>query len=179
MSCSRVVSAYQSLLMIHFIPGNLLGCPELQAVGCRAPVKPVVEGGVITPHVVISVRVQQLIDGQIASNAYGLPTHQKCHDHNQRDLQKNATSLPSLQYVMPIVQNTAASVYIDKICVQDKLEFWLMLLISCQPCHNKHQTLAHACSSACLCVLQAADTCVKPECKRMFVCDCLVMLVSS
>jgi len=88
MSCSRVVSAYQSLLMIHFIPGNLLGCPELQAVGCRAPVKPVVEAGVITPHVVISVRVQQLIDGQIASNAYGLPTHQKCYDHNQRDLQK-------------------------------------------------------------------------------------------
>ena len=41
--------------MEHLIPGNWFPAPELEAVGSRPSVKPIVEGGVVTPEVVIPV----------------------------------------------------------------------------------------------------------------------------
>ena len=79
-------SAYQTLFMEHFSPWDLSEAPELKAVCNRPSVKPVVEGAVITPHVVISVRVEQLIDGKVASNAEGLPAYQESHDCQQGHL---------------------------------------------------------------------------------------------
>lgn len=87
--------------MVHVIPGNLRGPPELQAVGCRASVKPIVEGAIVTLHVFIPVGVEQLIDGQVAGNAYGLPAHQECHEHDQRNLHsKPSLNLHSSQRVL-------------------------------------------------------------------------------
>lgn len=67
--------SHQALLMEHFIPWDCSGTPELEAVCHRPSVKPVVEGAVIAPEVVIFMGVQQLIDGEVAGNAEGLPAH--------------------------------------------------------------------------------------------------------
>ena len=72
--------------MVHVIPGNCSRGPELQTVGHRPSVKSVVECVVVTPHVGMFVRVEQLIDGEIAGNANGLPSHQKRHHHHQWNL---------------------------------------------------------------------------------------------
>ena len=74
--------------MEYFIPWDCFAAPELKAVGNRPSVKPVVETVVITSHVLVSVRVEQLIDGEIASNAEGLSAHQECHDCHQGHLSK-------------------------------------------------------------------------------------------
>lgn len=104
--------------MIDFIPGNLLGCPELQAIGRRAPVKPVVKCGIIAPHVVISVRVQQLIDGQIASNAYSMPAYQKSHNHNQRDLQNSHMTAIIATCDAHSPEHSSQGVYQQELCAR-------------------------------------------------------------
>lgn len=82
---------------------------------------------------------------------------------------------------MLYVKPTAVNACINKSCVQDKMVIWLMLLISCWQCHKKHQVLAHACIFLAVYVVQAADTCVKPECKSAFVFDpaFLFMIIGS
>ena len=72
--------------MEHLIPWDCFEAPELKAICDRPSVKPVVESAVITPHVVVSMRVEQLIDGEVASNAEGLPAHQERHDCQQGHL---------------------------------------------------------------------------------------------
>ena len=74
--------------MEYFIPRDCLDAPELKAVGNRPSVKSVVKTAVITPHVLVSLRVEQLIDGEVASNAEGLPAHQERHDCQQGHLRK-------------------------------------------------------------------------------------------
>lgn len=78
--------AYQALLMEHFIPRHCFAAAELQAVCQRPPIKPVVEAAIITPQVVIPVGVEQLVDGEVAGDAEGLPARQEHRDCQQRHL---------------------------------------------------------------------------------------------
>lgn len=72
--------------MEYFIPWHCLAVPELQVVDQRSAIKPVVEAAVISPQVFISLRVEQLVDGEVAGDAESLPGHQEQHDCQQGHL---------------------------------------------------------------------------------------------